>query len=123
MIQYTKQYKKSWQREMKIGDWVWLNNYTKRSGLSPKLQIKWELVPYKISQFLSEVVVEIHQHGTNKKRVVHINKLKRVGDQERWNEKITPKKPIIVEECLRSGSTPKAFHSQYHDAKGVNFNG
>ena len=109
MIQYTKQYKKSWQREMKIGDWVWLNNYTKRSGLSPKLQIKWELVPYKISQFLSEVVVEIHQHGTNKKRVVHINKLKRVGDQERWNGEITPKKPINRRRIAPFGINAQGF--------------
>lgn len=87
VFQYTNQYnKRSWQRDIKVGDWVWLNNFTKRSGLSPKLQLKWELRPYRITQFLSEVVVEMQQHTTKKKRVVHINKIKKVGDQHKWNE-------------------------------------
>ena len=85
--QYQRQYnKKSWQRVLKVNDWVWLNNFTKKSGLSPKLQVKWEDTPYRITQFLSEVVVEMVKFGSKKTRIVHINKVKRVGDQARWTQ-------------------------------------
>ena len=84
--QYTEQYdKKSWQRELKEGTWVWLNNFTRKKGLSPKLQVKWEMDPYQIKKFYSEVVVEIQKFRSKKTRIVHLNKLKKVGDQEKWS--------------------------------------
>ncbi len=59
---YREQYnKKSWQRDLQPGTWVWLHNFTRRKGLSPKLQIKWEKEPYRILEFLSEVVVKIQK--------------------------------------------------------------
>ena len=84
---YQEQYnKKSWQRKLTIGKWVWLNNYTKRVGISPKLQIQWEEEPYQIKEFISEVVIRIQKWNSNKSRIVHINKVKEVGDQEKWNK-------------------------------------
>ena len=91
---YEKQYnKRSWQRELRVGTWVWLNNFTKKKGLSPKLQVKWERDPYQITEFLSEVVVRMKRHGSNFQRVVHINKVKKVGDQAKWSE-AAPKTPL-----------------------------
>ena len=82
---YQQQYdKKSWQRNLKTGQWVWLNNFTKKSGLSPKLQLHWETEPYQLVEFLSEVVVKMRKWNTSRYRVVHINKIKLVGDQKKW---------------------------------------
>ena len=84
--QIAEQYnKRSWQQDLTENTWVWLNNFTKKKGLSPKLQVKWEWEPYRITKFLSEVVIEIQKFKSKKTRVVHINKVKRVGDQERWS--------------------------------------
>ena len=78
MVYYKKQYDKgSQQRKLKEGMWVWLHNTTKKVGLSPKLMNNWEELPYKITEFLSELVVEIQQFNAKKKKVVHINKYKK----------------------------------------------
>ena len=100
---YKQQYnRKSWQRDLKPGVWVWLNNFNKKVGLSPKLQIRWEEEPYQIMEFLSEVVVKMKKWHSNKIRVVHLNKIKKVGNQSKWNDTsierkkrnpILPKKP------------------------------
>ena len=84
---YQNQYnKKSWQRDLRVGNWVWLNNFTRRTGLSPKLQVQWETEPYEIIQFLSEVVVKIKKWNGRKLRVVHLNKVKKVTDQQKWSQ-------------------------------------
>ena len=84
---YETQYnKRTWQNNIQVGTWVWLNNFTKRNGISPKLQVKWELEPYVVKKFCSEVVVQIQKFHSSKHRVVHINKLKKVGNQEKWIE-------------------------------------
>ena len=85
--QYKEQYnKKTWQQDIQVGTWVWLNNFTRRNGISPKLQVKWELEPYVVKKFCSEVVVEIQKYRSSKRRVVHLNKIKRVGDQNKWSD-------------------------------------
>ena len=65
---------------------MWLYNPTKKIGLSPKLQIQWEEKPYEVVQMLSDLVVQLKQVDTQKKRVVHRNQVKVVGDQEKWRE-------------------------------------
>ena len=133
VMHYKEQYdKKSWQRELKVGTWVWLNNFTKKKGLSPKLQIKWEMKPYQITEFLSEVVVRIKRHGSQVQRIVHINKLKIVGDQEKWAEEVkqgAPRTrtqyktddqgyPCVVSRLTRQESTPQNA-KRWKNAQGV----
>ena len=87
---YAQQYdKRSWQQDLEEGTWVWLNNFTRKKGLAPKLQVKWELEPYVIKKFYSEVVVQIQKFRSKKTRVVHLNKLKKVGDQQKWSTAAT----------------------------------
>ena len=106
MATYEKQYnKKSWQQDLQVGTWVWLNNWTKKKGLSPKLQVKWEKEPYQITDFLSEVVIKIKKYGSKQQRVIHVNKVKRVGDQAKWAEK--PPSPV-----------PRKTQSYTTDAQG-----
>ena len=65
---------------------MWLYNPTKKIGLSPKLQIQWEEKSYEVVQMLSDLVVQLKQVDTQKKRVVHHNQVKVVGDQEKWRQ-------------------------------------
>ena len=93
-----KQYdRRANRRTLHTGQIVWLYNPTKRIGVSPKLQIRWEEKPYKVIKLLSDLVVQIEQLGTCKRRVVHCNQVKPVGDQEKWQQQQddyrTPKEP------------------------------
>ena len=82
---YKRQYDKGqYLQPIQPGKWVWLQNPTKKVGRSPKLQMQWEKYPYKVTELLSELVVEIKQFGGRKKRIVHRDRLKLVGDQQRW---------------------------------------
>ena len=74
------------KKTLQPGQFVWLYNPTKKIGLSPKLQIQWEEKPYEVVQMLSDLVVQLKQVDTQKKRVVHRNQVKVVGDQEKWRQ-------------------------------------
>ena len=56
----------------KRGDPVWLYNPTKKSGISPKLQIYWE-GPFVIIKRLSDVTYRIQQGPKTKPKVIHSN--------------------------------------------------
>ena len=60
-----------------IGEHVWMFNPTKKKGLSPKLMMCWEEVPYKILEFLNPLVAKIKRLGSNVTRIIHIDKLKK----------------------------------------------
>ena len=95
MRYYKRQYNKNaYKRNLQRGDWVWLHNPTRRVGLSPKIQCQWEREPYRIVSFLSELVIEIQQHGHHKKRVVHVDKVKKCADQQRWAAIDTVQRPV-----------------------------
>jgi len=84
------------KNKLQKNQFVWLYNPTKKIGLSPKLQIRWEEKPYKVIEMLSDLVVQIEQLGTKKRRVVHRNQVKLVGDQDKWrqqDENYIPKTP------------------------------
>ena len=60
-------------RQLTLGKTVWLFNPTRKLGLSPKLQMKWEQDPYTITKVISDFVVEISRK--NKRKVVHVDYL------------------------------------------------
>ena len=85
MRHQKKQYdRRAVKNTLQQGQFVWLYNPTKKVGLSPKLQVQWEDKPYEVVKLLSDLVVQLKQVGTQKKRVVHRNQVKLVGDQEKW---------------------------------------
>ena len=105
---YETQYnKKSWQHGLSKDKWVWLNNCNRKIGISPKLQVQWEEHPYQIEEFLSDVVVRIKKWNSNKRRVVHLNKLKLVANQANWET--TPGKPRSMETKRRYSVTSRGF--------------
>ena len=57
------------------GQFVWLHNPSRKKGLSPKLQRRWE-GPYLIQKKLSEVTFRIQLKPRGKKKVVHFDRLK-----------------------------------------------
>ena len=57
------------------GQFVWLYNPSKKKGLSPKLQRRWE-GPYLIIKKLSDVTYRIQSRQRGKKKVVHFDRLK-----------------------------------------------
>ena len=73
---YRKQYnKRGKDTQYKEGDRVWLHNPTKYVGKSPKLQVFFERVPYKIKKKLSDLVVVIQRITDGKERVIHVDHL------------------------------------------------
>ena len=63
--------------------WVWLFNPVRKKGRSPKLQIGWEEKPYKILKQINEVQVQIQRQGGTKRRIIHVNRIRRVRDPDR----------------------------------------
>ena len=64
---------------LEVGDFVWLNNPSKKIGLSPKLMTFWEEVPYEIIEKISEVTYRVRNLGNKKERIVHSDRLKRLN--------------------------------------------
>ena len=58
------------------GDKVWQRNYSKKKGLSPKLQLKWN-GPFVVVKKLSDCLYRIRPEDSQKLKVVHIDRLKK----------------------------------------------
>ena len=61
--------------EYDVGGTVMARVGTKKVGLSPKLQPKWD-GPYIITHLLSDVVVRMQRGPRHKPKVIHVNRLK-----------------------------------------------
>ena len=55
----------------------------RKKGKSPKLQIGWEEKPYRILRKINEVLVQNQRQGGTKKRIVHVNRIRRVKDPDK----------------------------------------
>ena len=52
---------KAQAKKLEIGTLLWLFSPTKKIGRSPKLQMKWEVEPYRVMGTLSDLVIKIEQ--------------------------------------------------------------
>jgi hypothetical protein len=65
-IQYNRRTSKV---RLEVGDFVWLNNPSKKIGLSPKLMTFWEEVPYEIIEKISEVTYRVKNLGNKREKM------------------------------------------------------
>jgi hypothetical protein len=78
-MKQKKQYDRyAGKRKWTVGMLVWLFNPTKMVGRSPKLTIFWEEEPWEIVEIVNDVTMRIQRRGSQKSRVVHVDRLKPV---------------------------------------------
>ena len=70
--------------DFKRGEAVLLQNTTKRKGISPKLQARWD-GPFLVLGLVSDFVYKIQKSPKSKKLIVHHDRLKKFhGDYHNW---------------------------------------
>ena len=78
--QATRRQKKDYDRhattvEVKVGDFVWLHNRTRKRGMTKKLASRW-IGPFLILHKLSDVIIRIQRTKNSKPMVVHVDRTK-----------------------------------------------
>lgn len=116
-----------------VGSAVMIRVGTKKVGLSPKLQPKWD-GPYIVTHRLSDVVVRIQRGPRHKPKVLHVNRMKpfqgdvdktwlssrlagsaiqpEVGEHQDRSEKAVPLSQSNAEECQDGDELPENLSSQ-----------
>jgi hypothetical protein len=82
-------YRKGKWRKFETGDLVYLYNPAMKSGLSKKLKKSWS-GPYQITRAVTQLNYEIIDKN-NKKRIVHVNRIKPAYNSETWKPEAKPK--------------------------------
>jgi hypothetical protein len=99
----------SHDRQLALGQGVWLYNPKRRKGRSPKLYIPWE-GSYTVVEVRRGVLVTIQKNRHTKPHVVHIDKLAPVRKQfdGSWIHTLARKGRVMVPELFRSAEEEAA---------------
>ena len=86
--------RKASRNQLTRGTAVWLHNSNRTVGRSPKLQLAWT-GPYLVTNQVGELNVEIRDGPRNRKRVVHVDKVRalRQPPEQDWVEAILASTP------------------------------